>query len=189
MSTKRSQIREARILAETRHAEQMRGNGRGPFIEHIYEVVALVIRAGGASADIVAAYLHDIIEKTDMTFSEIEQRFGSYVTDLVDGLTDPPHFKGPSQLARKKLQAERIKEQTNAVKRIKLADLISNVRSMALNQPTEAERWQRNDYVEYIEGARLVAEECRGISDYLDTEFARVHHLAVHTYGAYRPSK
>ena len=103
-------VERARIFAICRHAGQFREHkAHQPFIIHPKEVAELVRDSGGNEKEIAAAWLHDTVEDTETTLAEIEEFFGPELREIVDGLTDPPEFKGLPLLVRKARQAERVR--------------------------------------------------------------------------------
>lgn len=169
-------IEKARAFAEERHSGTFRKNkAHDPLIVHCKEVAKLVECSGGNETEIAAGWLHDTIEDTPTTLAEIEELFGLEVKEIVDGLTDPPEFTGLHTLERKTVQAERIRSKNASVKRVKIADQISNVRSFD-DPPIE---WSEQKCRDYVEGARLVAKECHGVSDYLDSQFESAYREAI----------
>ena len=55
---------------------------------HPLAVARIVVREIGlGSTSICAALLHDVVEDTDYTVEDIEQRFGTKIASIVDGLT------------------------------------------------------------------------------------------------------
>ena len=170
-------VESARAYAIEKHAGLFRPNKRRqPYDVHVTEVGQLVAQSGGTAEEIAAGLLHDTREDTSTTDAEIRVRFGNRVADLVDGLTDPPEFAGMPVLARKTLQAERVRGKSDGVKRVKLADGISNLRSVAADPPVA---WSQEKCVAYIEGARRVAEACAGISPFLEVEFRHARDAAL----------
>lgn len=168
-----AKIEKSKNLAIARHAGQCRPNlVREPKIIHIEEVVQLVAESGGEQDEIVAAWLHDIIEDTDTNIQEIEELFGYEISQLVDGLTDPPEFSSMPLDLRKFQQAQRLLLKGNGVKRIKLCDQISNVRSVVNDPPLD---WDDKKCLAYIEGAKKIADVCYGISDCLDNFFKEAY--------------
>jgi guanosine-3',5'-bis(diphosphate) 3'-pyrophosphohydrolase len=143
--------------------------------EHISEVAGLVQEQGGTDEMIAAAWLHDIVEDTDVTLSQIEEWFGSAISALVDGLTDPEDFEAMPLEQRKQLQADRIRELDDDVKRIKLCDQLSNAGRVLSKPPLD---WSAEKQRTYIEGARKIALECRGLWPALDDRFDAVYAAA-----------
>jgi len=86
-------IRKAFDLAVEAHSKQRRKTGE-PYIYHpiaVAKIVADEIGLGGVS--IAAALLHDVVEDTDYTVKDMEQRFGETVARIVNGLTKISHLK------------------------------------------------------------------------------------------------
>ncbi len=178
-------IESARAFAVEKHAGLFRLNrGRQPYHVHVLEVGQLVAQSGGTAEEIAAGLLHDTREDTDATDAEIRACFGDRVADLVDGLTDPPEFAGMQTLDRKTLQAERVRDKQDGVKRGKLADGTSNLRSVATDPPVS---WTRAKCEAYIEGARRVAEACAGVSLFLESEFRAAHAAALASLDTHYP--
>ncbi|MES2215879.1 MAG: HD domain-containing protein [Patescibacteria group bacterium] len=151
-----------------------------PQIIHLEEVARLVTESGGSEAEIAAAWLHDTVEDTSVTLDDIENEFNKDVRELVGGLTDLDEFKDLPLVERKRKQAERVKSESVGVRRIKLADQTSNVRRMTQHGNAA---WTPEEHVIYIHGAKLIADQCRGISDFLDQLFKENYQKAGKMYG------
>lgn len=166
----------ARELAREKHGgSDLPDEAQTPMFEHISEVAKLVEQHGGTDDMIAAAWLHDVVEDTDVTLAHIQELFGSNVSNLVDGLTDPEDFEHKPLEERKQLQADRIRDLSEDVKRIKLCDQLSNARRVANRPPHD---WSEERQWTYIEGARKIATECRGLWPVLDAEFDKVYDAA-----------
>ena len=59
-----------------------------PYIGHLLGVASAVIEAGGCEDQVIAAFLHDIVEDVGVTVAEIEVEFGKTVAEIVDACTD-----------------------------------------------------------------------------------------------------
>jgi len=77
-----------------------------------------------------AALLHDVIEDTEATYNEIENEFGREVRDLVFWCTDVTTKPQGNRRVRKELELLRLVHAPSDAKFIKLADFISNTRSI-----------------------------------------------------------
>lgn len=75
------------------HAGQRRGDG-SPFILHPLEVATLLYDAGAPDHLIAAGGMHDLIEKTDVTASDLRQRFGRRVTANVLAVSGDDQIRG-----------------------------------------------------------------------------------------------
>lgn len=171
----------AKAVAVVAHAGTFRRNSaKKPYITHPKEVAALVRASGGNEIEIAAAWLHDVTEDNPaFPISYIEDEFGKAVSLMISGLTDTPDLKGITTRERKQIQAARVLMESDSIKRVKLADQISNMRDMASHPP---EKWDKQKRHDYIEGSRLVAEACSGISLFLDSEFQVAHLRAMAEY-------
>ena len=68
------------------HGHQVRQSG-DPYFSHPLEVAAILTELKLDDATIATALLHDVIEDTDVTRAEIDQKFGEEIGALVEGLT------------------------------------------------------------------------------------------------------
>jgi (p)ppGpp synthase/HD superfamily hydrolase len=116
-------IKAAAVFAATKHKDQKYGEN-APYTEHLAHVAEVLRRFKQDSEDLqVAAWLHDTVEDTDATLSQIELLFGRNVADLVGRVTNEPGKNRKERLEKTypKIQASR--DATT----LKLADRIANV--------------------------------------------------------------
>lgn len=127
----------ARIFATAAHygAGQLRKYTGAPYISHPAEVAAIVRTVTHTPEMIAAAWLHDVVEDTGVPLSLIAHEFGPCVATLVEGLTDVSRPEDGNRAARKALDRAHTAAQNPACKTIKLADLISNTRSIVAFDP------------------------------------------------------
>ena len=78
-------VARAQALATQAHKEQK--YGVQPYMAHIEDVVRRVKQITTDPEIIAAAYLHDTIEDTPVTYSYIEQHFGQNVANMVWAVT------------------------------------------------------------------------------------------------------
>jgi guanosine-3',5'-bis(diphosphate) 3'-pyrophosphohydrolase len=174
-------VQKAKALATGKHAHlRMYNAARSPVIIHIAEVAAYTERHGGTEDMIAAAWLHDIVEDTDMSIQDIEIIFGPGIAAMVDGLTDPVHFAPLPLVTRKAMQAERLKEKSDNIKFIKICDQLSNVLRVTNDPPTD---WDEGVQFEYIAGARKITQICRDINPVLDALFDDAYQQACLKFG------
>lgn len=167
-------VQEAKEFATRAHKGQFLKNASAdPFIAHPARVVALLEGAAATEYEIAAAWLHDVVEDTDVTLEKIRAKFGGKIAEMVDGLTDPPHFSKHPHRIRKAWQAERVAGKSASVKKVKLADQTVNMQMVGSDPPVGWDALQR---LEYIEGARLISLKCKGISGELDKNFEKIYH-------------
>jgi guanosine-3',5'-bis(diphosphate) 3'-pyrophosphohydrolase len=171
-------VSEAAELASRRHNGMARkGRGNEPYINHLAEVANLLALAtDGTDAELVAAgWLHDTIEDTATTREELVERFGERVASLVVEVTDDMSLDKP---LRRRKQIEDAPHKSSGAKLIKIADKISNIRARILRDPSEAER---DDLIDYVNWAEQVVAGCRGGNAVLDRAFDDTVKLARST--------
>ncbi len=182
-SIQHQQVVSARKFARDVHKDEflvtVQGDHR-PKMEHLQEVADLVWASGGSETEIAAAWLHDSVEDTPTTIKDIEEKFGKEIADIVDGLTDPVNFASLPTDERKRLQAERVRNKSVNVKRVKLADQTSNVRLFSTDPKAT---WTLEKKRVYVIGAKQIADECKGVSPVLDELFNKEYEQAVKTLG------
>ena len=158
-------------FAAVHHKDQQRkGIDRDPYMNHLAEVAAFVATADAApNAEVIAAaYLHDTVEDTVVTHADLVDGFGARVAGLVAEVTDD---KSLPKAERKRLQIEHAAALSPEARLIKIADKISNVRSLVYSPPHD---WAYERLVDYVAWARQVVERMRGTDAKLEATFDRV---------------
>ena len=144
----RDRLIQAFEFAAQAHGSQLRLTGE-PYVTHCVAVAVILADLLGPRADetiLTAALLHDVVEDTDVSLSEVETRFGSEVSLLVDGVTKIGglHFDRPEWE-----QAENFRKMLLSMAKdlrvilIKLADRLHNMRTLHSLDPTRATRIAR----------------------------------------------
>lgn len=130
-------LERARVFATAAHAAvgQKRKYTGEPYVVHPLEVANIVMAAGGSEASIAAAMLHDVLEDTAVTYDLLEDEFGSEVAELVLWLTDVSKPEDGNRSTRKALDRQHIAAAPAAAQTVKVADLISNTRSIVAHDP------------------------------------------------------
>jgi guanosine-3',5'-bis(diphosphate) 3'-pyrophosphohydrolase len=117
----------------------------------------------------MAGLLHDTIEDTDTKPEELERLFDSDVASLVNEVTDD---KGLPKETRKELQVKNASHKTERAQVIKLADKISNLRSILSSPPAT---WSIERKREYFEWAKQVVDGFSAPNPILMAEFNRLY--------------
>ena len=138
-------IEEAYELADKAHAAQIRATGE-PYIIHPLAVAYILAELEMDAQGIIAALLHDVVEDTEYTLSDIEMMFGSEVAFLVDGVTKLSQFhykdKEDQQLENfRKMFLAMAKDIRVVV--IKLADRLHNMRTLGVFRKEKQQRISR----------------------------------------------
>jgi len=130
-------VERAKVFATAAHAAvgQTRKYTGEPYVVHPMEVAGLVESVGGTEAMVAAALLHDVLEDTGVTVDVLEEQFGSEVADLVLWLTDVSKPGDGNRSTRKALDRQHSAAAPAAAQTVKVADLISNTRSIVAHDP------------------------------------------------------
>lgn len=80
------QIRDAYELAVEAHTGQRRASGE-EFVKHTVEVATILATLRLDTASIISGLIHDTIEDTAISLSDVEHRYGRQVATIVDGVT------------------------------------------------------------------------------------------------------
>ena len=135
--TNKDKLREAYAFGKAAHEGQFRQSGE-PYFSHPVEVAMILAHQRLDDASIITALLHDTIEDTGASYSEIERRFGREVADLVDGVTKLTNLQLASSETK---QAENFRKLFIAMSRdmrvilVKLADRLHNMRTIRAMRP------------------------------------------------------
>lgn len=151
-------ILKALTFAAQKHRDQRRkDNNASPYINHPIALATLLCNEGGITDVNVlcAALLHDTIEDTDTTSTELTESFGRAISDLVMEVTDD---KTLSKAERKRLQVKHAANASYEAKLVKLADKISNVRDIASCPPPD---WDLKRKRQYFDWAKKVIDQIR----------------------------
>ena len=134
-------VRKAQVYAMAAHAAvgQKRKYTNEPYIVHPAEVAKIVASVHDATPDMVAAaWLHDVIEDTGCTFTDVHMAFGIDIAGMVSWLTDVSKPEDGNRAHRKAIDLAHTARAPANVKTIKLADIISNCKSIMEHDPNFA---------------------------------------------------
>ena len=124
-----SLITTAREMAAVAHQGQVIEGTDIPYIAHCAQVAGLVQAATEGHTRyismVAAAWLHDSLEDTDLTFSDIKEETSDQIASYVLDLTDQK--KDGSRSERKLYERLRLGNACFEVQTIKLADIIANL--------------------------------------------------------------
>jgi (p)ppGpp synthase/HD superfamily hydrolase len=126
-------IEQAIKAAALLHQDHIRkGTVPLPYITHLMAVMMIVRDYTSDENTIVAALLHDTLEDTDYTPSELREDFGEEIAVLVETLTEP-RLGGVEKftwLSRKKTYAKQLRSGPHEAVVIAAADKAHNFRSV-----------------------------------------------------------
>lgn len=125
----------AAAYATEMHGDQKRKYTGEPYVCHCFDVAGIVASVTSSPAMLAAAILHDTVEDTAATLDDIQDIFGPHVENLVMWLTDASRPEDGNRAARKKIDRDFLAQAPAYAQTIKLADLISNTRSIVKYDP------------------------------------------------------
>jgi guanosine-3',5'-bis(diphosphate) 3'-pyrophosphohydrolase len=158
-------------FASRKHiAQRRKGEDAAPYINHPIAVTYLLAETGGITdpVTLMAAILHDTIEDTATTRTELDERFGPTVRKVVEEVTDD---KTLDDAVRKALQVEHAPALSRRAKAIKIADKIDNVRDVTEHPPPT---WSLARRIQYLDWSERVVAGCRGTNDPLERLYDEV---------------
>jgi (p)ppGpp synthase/HD superfamily hydrolase len=121
-------IFDAILFASKAHVGQYRKATRIPYIIHPLGVGRILIEHNMSDAVVAAGILHDTLEDTSATASQLRKKFGQKVTRLVEGASEPD--KSDTWKNRKIHTIESLKKAPTDLLCVACADKLDNVRSM-----------------------------------------------------------
>ena len=135
-------VERAFAFSEHAHQGQFRKSGE-PYITHPLAVASILSQWRLDAQGLAAALLHDVMEDTSVTKTQIESSFGKPVADMVDGVSKLDQIEFQS---REDQQAESFRKMLLAMAQdvrvilIKLADRLHNMRTLDAMAPQHRER-------------------------------------------------
>ncbi len=127
------------------HKGQTRKSGE-PYFSHPASVAGIITELKLDTASVCAGLLHDVVEDTLATTTDIENEFGQEVAFLVDGVTKLSKINFASKEDR---QAENFRKMLVAMARdirvllVKLCDRLDNMRTLEFMKPDAQDRIAR----------------------------------------------
>jgi (p)ppGpp synthase/HD superfamily hydrolase len=115
------------------HREQIRRTPDTlPYISHLFSVFIILSSYTDDEDTLIAGLLHDSIEDTDYTFSELEADFGTKVSEMVKGVTEEKERDGVALewKERKMDYLKKLKNDSEESMLICVADKIYNLQAL-----------------------------------------------------------
>jgi GTP pyrophosphokinase len=135
-------IERAYTYSQWAHRNQKRRSG-DPYFVHPVGVAGIIADLHLDTASVCAGLLHDVVEDTDSTLSDVANHFGAEIARLVDGLTKLNNIDFSSREDR---QAESFRKMVVAMAKdlrvllVKLCDRLDNMRSLDAMKAESQER-------------------------------------------------
>jgi (p)ppGpp synthase/HD superfamily hydrolase len=125
-------LRHAFDYAATLHASDVRKGSRVPYLSHLLEVCAIVLRYGGNEDAAIAALLHDAAEDHGgkPRLVDIQMNFGKAVAGVVQECTDSTETLKEPWEGRKRSYVKHLAKASRGGLLVSAADKLSNVRAI-----------------------------------------------------------
>lgn len=133
-----SQILDAINFAVAAHDGQKRKGKEVSYIMHPLSVGLLLANSGAEEEIVIAGILHDTMEDTEVTYEEIEEKFGKKVADMVNDVTEQD--KSLPWVERKQAALEHVKDMSEASVLIKTADVLHNMNDQLEDYKKEGDK-------------------------------------------------
>ena len=121
------------LFATVRHAGVERKGMTVPYIAHVMEAMEIVSHITDDHIIRAAAVLHDTLEDTDTTATELTELFGEWVTELVLSASEDKREGQPAEATwkiRKEETLKHLKTEGTPAKTVALGDKLSNIRAI-----------------------------------------------------------
>ena len=177
-------ILKALEYSSIKHKNQTRkGKELEPYINHIIDVIN-ILRENNIKSNkiLISAILHDILEDTDTSYEELKTNFGKKIADIVLECSDD---KKLSKSDRKILQITETNKKSKKAQIVKIADKISNLKSIQNSVPKD---WGVKRILGYIIWSKAVVDNMN-VPKSLNKQFKEVYNKCIEKYKIYFKKK
>lgn len=143
-------VKRACDFATIMHQGQMRKDGKTPYINHpikTAEYVSQIENLPYKKELVAAAYLHDTIENTEATITDIENHFGSFIASLVNELTSNKQLQ--DLIGKTTYLKLKMRDMSDLALVVKLCDRLANVSDL-INAEEDFRRKYQKETIEII---------------------------------------
>lgn len=169
-------IEKARAFAIVAHGEQR--YGAKPYVAHLDDVrryMAWILtycqsaRYFSSKIALASAYLHDVLEDTNIGASRLAQEFGADMAFLIIAVTDEP---GENRKERKEKTYPKILQLGPMAVALKLADRMANTQVSSKGKDPALFEMYRKEYPAFKAALKREGQGLDNMWEYLDEEYA-----------------
>jgi hypothetical protein len=155
------------FAAEAHRNQRRKGAAQEPYINHLIEVLDIIAQTvDDVDTDtLIAALLHDVVEDTYLTFDAVAERFGTHVADVVRENSDDMSIPKDE---RRRARIAAMAHKSRDARLIKVADVISNLRAIAISPPAG---WPTDRKLGYLDSCRKLIDAGRGTNQAIEDMF------------------
>jgi hypothetical protein len=169
------------FAAEAHRNHRRKGASQEPYINHLIEVLDLVASVEDRDVDVlIAALLHDVLEDTRTGYDELVATFGERVARIVQENSDDMTLPKPE---RRRVRLAGINKKSREARLVKFADIISNLRAIAVSPPAG---WSNDRRLGYLNSCRNLVDAGRGSNaetEHIFDDTAEVVEQTIRTEG------
>lgn len=141
-------VQQAREFAAYAHRAQQRKYTGEPYYNHLASVASLLYQHLDPATEelnelVAAAFLHDVLEDTDVPAQLLSTLFGKRVLELVLAVTDVSKPSDGNRAVRKAKDRDHLAQADGIAQSLKVADLMDNTRSIVAHDPAFAKVYLR----------------------------------------------
>lgn len=166
-------IKYTRYYADHHHKNDK--YGQFDYIYHLDKVYEILRDNLNCNLEVLqAAYLHDIIEDTPITYQDVVDEFGITVADIVEAVTDEP---GKNRKERKAKTYPKIKGFKDATL-VKFADRIANLTASVQHRNIKKIKMYLSERDEFIEWLDMDDPDVQILKTILLDRLEKCQHIA-----------
>jgi len=128
------------------------GHNPKPIILHSLKMAIFLLNYGYNQNIVIVAILHDLLEDTNITYSNIKENFGGKIADMVKVLSFDISIKGKKE--REKVGIDKTIDYGKEVMVVKAADFIDNSYFYYLAKGEIAYKWLIEKFKYFVEKSR-----------------------------------
>jgi len=129
-------VEKAARVATVAHSGQVRKSDSSPYVVHPFMCAVKLLKYGCSEEVVAAALVHDVLEDTEMSESELREVLGDSVVDMVVCLSEKKDLLWEE---RKKGYVEMVRSASEEVKLVSLADKVHNMESVLFTHEKKGE--------------------------------------------------
>ena len=139
-------IPDAYAFAKEKHdsTNAIRKSSGLPYIHHPEDVADIAVAYGGSDEEIEAALLHDTLEDTNTTFTELKNRYGLKVAKIVRELTN--NAEDILKFGKEDYMSHKLVNLSKSALFCKLCDFYDNI----TDNPTEPQKQRMINNILYL---------------------------------------
>jgi len=129
-------VEKAARIATVAHSGQVRKSDGSPYIVHPYMCATILLQHNTQDEVVAAALVHDVLEDTEITEQELREVLGDRVVDIVTHVSED---KSKEWEERKKGYVAMVREASQEVKLVSVADKVHNMQSVLFEYEKKGE--------------------------------------------------